>query len=134
MRTVFLDAVGLLALWDESDQWHESAQRAYEQFSAEPARLLTTSFILLEYGNAAARRPYRRDVADLRLALEQAGDLIQPTADQLAAAWAVYAARPAGAAGVVDLVSFEVMRELGIQQAFTNDAHFRAEGFETLMT
>ena len=79
MRIIFLDTVGLLALWDESDQWHESAQRAYEQFSAEPVRLVTTSFVLLECGNAAARRPYRQDVADLWHALEQTGDLIHPT-------------------------------------------------------
>ena len=134
MRIIFLDTVGLLALWDESDQWHESAQRAYEQFSAEPVRLVTTSFVLLECGNAAARRPYRQDVADLWHALEQTGDLIHPTAEQLAGAWATYIARPAGAAGIVDLVSFAVMRQLGILEAFTNDAHFRAEGFETLMT
>jgi predicted nucleic acid-binding protein len=86
VRTIFLDTVGLLALWDESDQWNESAQRAYEQFSAEPVRMVTTSFVLLECGNAAARRPYRHDVADLWHALEQTHDLIHPTAGQLAEA------------------------------------------------
>ena len=133
MRTIFLDTVGLLALWDESDQWHESARRAYEQFSTAPVRLLTTTYILLECGNAAARRPYRNDVSDLWCALERSGDLIVPSAEQVTAAWDGYSARPAGSAGIVDLVSFAVMRELGIREAFTNDAHFRAEGFETLM-
>jgi predicted nucleic acid-binding protein len=134
MRTVFLDTVGLLALWDESDQWHESARRAYDPLAAEPVRLLTTTFVLLECGNAAARRPYRRDVAELWDALDRAGDLVRPTDVHLAAAWAAYAARPAGTAGIVDQVSFAVMRESNIREAFTNDAHFRAEGFETLMT
>lgn len=27
--TVFLDTVGLLAVWDESDQWHRTAQDTY---------------------------------------------------------------------------------------------------------
>ncbi len=133
MRTIFLDTVGLLALWDESDQWNESARRAYDEFSIAPVRLLTTSFILLECGNAAARRPYRNDVADLWHALARSGDLIHPTAEQVAGAWASYSARPAGSAGIVDLVSFAVMREISIREVFTNDAHFRAEGFETLM-
>jgi len=31
------------------------------------------------------------------------------------------------------LLSFVVMRKLGIREAFTNDAHFRVEGFESLM-
>ena len=34
--------------------------------------------------------------------------------------------------GIVDHVSFVVMRRLGLTQAFTNDAHFRAAGFEVL--
>lgn len=97
-------------------------------------RLVTTTFILLECGNAAARRPYRGDVADLWHAMEQAGDLMDPTVEQLTTAWATYTVRPPGAAGIVDLVSFGVMRDLGIQEAFTNDAHFRAKGFQTLMT
>ena len=113
MRTIFLDAVGLLALWDESDQWNASAIRAYEQFANTPVRLLTTSFILLECGNAAARRPYRNAVADLWHSLIQSGDLFYPTAEQVAGAWASYTARPAGSAGIVDLVSFAVMRDLG---------------------
>ena len=34
--------------------------------------------------------------------------------------------------GIVDYVSFAVMRRLGIRQAFTNDRHFQEAGFETL--
>jgi predicted nucleic acid-binding protein len=38
----------------------------------------------------------------------------------------------ASQAGIVDHVSFIVMRRVGIRQAFTNDRHFTAAGFETL--
>lgn len=131
MRTVFLDSVGLVALWDESDQWHPSADRAYLQFHGS-VRPVTTTFVLLECGNAAARKPYRPDVASLWQSLERDGNLIHPTPEQLDKAWGIYAKRAPGSAGVVDLVSFAVIRELGIYEAFTNDAHFRAEGFITL--
>jgi uncharacterized protein len=40
--------------------------------------------------------------------------------------------RAAGEAGNVGHISFGVMTRLGIRQAFTNDSHFRAAGFETL--
>jgi len=35
----------------------------------------------------------------------------------------------AGDAGIVDHVSFQVMRRLGITEEFTNDKHFQAAGF-----
>ena len=89
MTAVFLDTVGLLALWDLSDQWHAAAEAAFKELSQRRATLVTTAYILLECGNAAA-------------------------------------------AGIVDHLSFVVMRRHGIQEAFTNDQHFRAAGFTTL--
>ena len=35
-------------------------------------------------------------------------------------------------AGIVDQISFVVMRRLGVSRAFTNDRHFRAAGMEPL--
>lgn len=132
MRAVFLDTVGLIALWDRSDQWHPAAEAAYQVPTAGPVRLVTTTLVLYECGNAAARRPYRTDVADLWAALDAAGDLLHPTAEQVARAWAAYAAGPPGSAGAVDHVSFVPMADAGMTEAFTNDAHFRAAGFTTL--
>jgi hypothetical protein len=31
MTAVFLDSVGLLALWDGSDQWHDAAEAAFQR-------------------------------------------------------------------------------------------------------
>lgn len=132
MSTVFLDTVGLLARWDETDQWHNAATRAYEGFVARGARTVTSGFVFLECGNAAARRPYRALVAQTREALEASGRLIVPTLQDWQAAWTAYARGEAGAAGIVDQVSFIVMRRLGITDAFTNDRHFQAAGFNTL--
>ena len=132
MRTVFLDTVGLLALWDESDQWHSAAQSAFERLRSERASMLTTSFVLLECGNAAARRPYREAVVRLRAGLEAGGLLVFPTAEDWNEAWRGYERGEAAQAGIVDHVSLAVMRRLELKEAFTNDAHFRAAGFLTL--
>ena len=132
MTRAFLDTVGLLALWSARDQWHEAAVARFEQLAADGAEFWTTTYILLECGNAAARTPFRRDVVELREHLRAVGNLIEPTEGDCAAAWSAYQRSDFGEAGIVDQVSFAVMRRVGIEQAFTNDRHFREAGFVTL--
>src|SRR5262245_27287031 len=132
MNAVFLDTVGLLALWDVRDQWHALAEQAFAEITRDQSRLVTTTFILLECGNAAARRPYRQEVNSLRLKLASRGELVVPTAEDWEQAWIAYDRGDAAYAGIVDCISFVVMRRLGLTRAFTGNAHFRAAGFETL--
>jgi len=129
---VFADTVGLLALWDRSDQWHHAAESAFCKISEQKALIYTTTFVLLECANASARRPYRLNVNRLRIQLDRGGYLIQPTSADWQQAWEAYDKGNADRAGVVDHISFMVMRRSGISLAFTNDSHFRSAGFETL--
>ena len=129
---VFLDTVGLLALWDKTDQWHEAAEGAFHRLASSRTPLITTAYIFLESGNAAARRPYRDKVGALRASLESGGFLVWPTTEDWSQAWAAFVRGEADQAGIVDHVSFLVMRRLQITTAFTNDAHYRAAGFTTL--
>jgi predicted nucleic acid-binding protein len=129
---VFLDSVGLLALWDVADQWHAQADAAFKEITAQRRPVVTTTYILLECGNAAARRPYRSRIGALRRTLELRQEVIVPDENDWAQAWAAYDRGEAGAAGIVDHVSFVVMRRLGLTEAFTNDRHFRAAGFTPL--
>ena len=130
--TVYLGTVGLLALWDESDQWHGGAQACFSELLACRADLVTSSFVLLECGNAAARRPYRSTVSRLRKQMEPGHRVIVPAVEDWQAAWLAYERGEADSAGIVDHVSFAIMRRLRVARAFTNDGHFRAAGFETL--
>ncbi|HLA85870.1 MAG TPA: PIN domain-containing protein [Thermoguttaceae bacterium] len=132
MNVVFLDTVGLLALWNAGDQWHSAAEVAFATIGQTRAALTTTSFVLLECANAAARRPYRQSVERLRERLESSQMLVFPTDDDWRQAWTVYRQGDSSQPGVVDCVSFAVMRRLGITRAFTNDRHFQEAGFETL--
>jgi predicted nucleic acid-binding protein len=122
----------LLAVWDESDQWHDAAAQAFDLLLRLEADLLTTTFVLAECANAAARKPYRLDVHSLREQVEADGMLVVPTADDWREAWDGYRRGEAGHAGLVDHLSFVVMRRLGLEEAFTNDRHFQAAGFRTL--
>jgi predicted nucleic acid-binding protein len=129
---VFLDTVGLLALWDRSDQWHLSATQAFQEFSKERVGLYTTSLVFLECANAASRRPYRHTVTSLRREMKAAGRIFYPTEKDSEDAWAEYERGAVGGPGVVDLISFRAMRHLGIDRSFTNDRHFREAGFQVL--
>jgi predicted nucleic acid-binding protein len=117
---------------DQSDQWHALAEQAFARLRATRSALTTTTVVMLECGNAAARRPYRHAVDDLRQRLAEAQRLVAPTEADFEVAWAAYRRGEADQAGVVDHVSFAVMRRLGLLRVFGNDRHFRAAGVETL--
>jgi predicted nucleic acid-binding protein len=130
---VFLDSVGLLALWNKADQWHAAASAAFAVLVADRrTRFVTTTAVLLECGNAVSRSTLRAEVIQARAELRAAGSLIVPTAEDEDAAWAAYERGEAGEAGIVGQISFAVMRRLGLTRAFTNDRHFTAAGFEVL--
>jgi predicted nucleic acid-binding protein len=132
MSGVFLDSVGLLALWNASDQWHAAAEKPFAPMNDGRTLFFTTTFILLECGNAAARTPFRTLADQLRVRFDDAGTLIRPTEDDWRKRWRAYRRGEADNAGIVDHISFSVMRRLGLSAAFTNDRHFAAAGFEVL--
>ncbi|HEY8747944.1 MAG TPA: hypothetical protein VIM11_08220 [Tepidisphaeraceae bacterium] len=132
MNLVFMDTVGLLAVWDNTDQWHLGASRALDEVISRGDRTITSTFVLLECGNAASRRRYRHLVDQTRNTMAAGGKLIVPTESDWDQAWSDYRSGNAGDAGIVDYVSFIIMRRLGITDAFTNDRHFKAAGFNTL--
>ena len=132
MKPVFLDTIGLIALWDVADQWHSAAEETFGRLVSERVTLITTTFVLLECGNAAARRPYRLAVNELRELLENRNELVTPTAEDWRLAWEIYRRGEAGDSGIVDCTSFVVMRRLGLTEAFTNDRHFTAAGLAVM--
>lgn len=132
MSPVFLDTVGLLAIWNLHDQWHQPAKEAFARLVAGRRPTITTTCILLECGNVAARRPFRLEVDLLRQALQSRDMLLAPTDLDWQQAWAAYRRGDNAQAGIVDHISFAVMRRLGISDALSNDRHFQAAGFRTL--
>ena len=131
MSELFLDTVGLLALWDEDDQWHAVASESFAR-ARTGSRLFTTRFVLAECGNALARTNFREVVGEIEQALRHSNGLLDVTAEDWSFAMNLYVSGFPGAAGLVDETSFQAMRNRGIRRAFTNDRHFTAAGFETL--
>src|SRR5258706_11362281 len=113
MSGVFVDSVGLLALWNKNDQWHGVAKTSFATINDDSTPLITTTFILLECGNAAARTPFRSEANRLRKQFEEAGSLVWPTEGDWQSAWAAYQRGEADAAGIFYPISFVVVRGLG---------------------
>ena|ERR1035437_9548690 len=132
MRSIFLDTVGLIANWDERDQWRAQAFAVFQKLSVENVQFVSSELVLLECANAASRMIYRRSVGVLRDQLLAAGCILMPTEAEFAAAWAKYNQGIPGQPGVVDLVSFVQMRRYGIIEVVSNDRHFKTAGFTTL--
>jgi predicted nucleic acid-binding protein len=129
---IFMDTVGLIAIWDETDQWHVAASVAFQSAIRAKREFCTTAFVMLECGNAASRRPYREMAAQTMRQFAEDGALHFPTEADWNEAWSAYESGRARDASIVDCVSFAVMRRLGLTEAFTNDQHFAAAGFTPL--
>jgi predicted nucleic acid-binding protein len=132
MRIVFLDTVGLIALWDDRDQWHQSAAMAYQRLLTDRSVLITTDAVLLECGNVASRLRTRPIVSLFRRSLMEDRRLVLPDAREIEAAWTAYQNGSTGDPGIVDQISFQVMKRYSILEVFSNDRHFKTAGFVTL--
>jgi predicted nucleic acid-binding protein len=132
LSTVFVDTSGVYALLVASDAFHGRARAAFEVLRKEDARLVTTSYVLVEsyallgrrIGVDAVRR-FRVDVAPLMEVIWVDRALHEDALDSLIA-------RGATDVSLVDAVSFAAMRAGSVDRALTFDAHFADEGFETL--
>jgi len=129
---IFVDTLFLVALINRRDQYHQQARELADRFNGYP--LLTTDAILLEFGNALARN-YKNEAVDLIeyfLSAEEA-EIFRLTPELFDKAFALYKSYRDQSWGLVDCISFVVMREANVTQALTCDRHFIQAGFQTLM-
>ncbi len=122
----------MLAVWNEDDQWHPAAIEAFSHLEGGRTAIITWDGVLWECANAAVRTGFRNDVLALRTQLVVAGKLIEPTPLEADEAWRQYARFGAAGAGMIDLISMELMRREKCDAVFSNDRHFHAAGVETL--
>ena len=132
MADVFVDTSFVVALVNKKDQNHNLAIELAEAFADQG--LVTTDAILLEIGNALSRNFKKQSIEIIEHFLtsddvkvihlhpplfRKAFDLYKSHSDKL---W-----------GLIDCVSFVVMRELAITEALSADKHFEQAGFRALI-
>jgi uncharacterized protein len=128
LEPVFVDTGYVLALVNKHDQHHAQALLLAERYERHP--VVVTDAVLLEIGNALSRlaRPAAAQIiADFR---ESAGSTVVPLTPELFdSAFGLYRSHTDKTWGLVDCVSFVVMRRRGLKTALAFDQHFVQAGF-----
>ncbi|MBI2940542.1 MAG: PIN domain-containing protein [Chloroflexi bacterium] len=130
-REVFVDAGAWIALSDAGDQYHGAAVEAYHDLSRHSPTFVTTNLVIAEAyvlirraaGHPAAMRFLRALRQSSRLLRIYSDAALEQEAEEVLARYADQDI------SFVDAVSFVVMRERGITDAFAFDRHFLAAGF-----
>jgi uncharacterized protein len=131
MSQVFVDTSALYALLVRSDDRHGEARRAFARLMSDEAVLVTSSYVLGETYALLGRRIGLGAVAAFRDAIAPLLDVAWVDAGTHEGAVDDLLDRDSRELSLVDLVSFAVMRERGIDRAFAFDQHFEADGFVT---
>jgi predicted nucleic acid-binding protein len=132
LNSVFVDTSFVVALVNEKDQHHERASDLAELFDGYP--LVTTDAVLLEIGNALARNFREQAIEAIEdfLTSEEV-ELVRLDASLFQRAFDLYRTHQDKTWGMIDCVSFVVMREREIVDALTNDKDFGQAGFNALL-
>ncbi len=131
----FLDASFAIALAAPRDQHHARAVELSERLERTGSRLVTTRAVLLEIGNALAKRRFRADGVALLNSLEHdpSVSVVSLTEDLYQEAVSLYRRHSDKEWGLTDCVSFVVMRNRQLTEALTANEHFRQAGFRPLL-
>lgn len=128
----FIDTSFAVALINEHDENHEKAVDLSIKY--ERRRVLTTEAILLEIGNSLARSFKQQSVTLIeKLRNTDETEIILLDESLFNRAFELYKSHADKTWGLVDCISFVVMRERGMTDALTSDKHFAQAGFRALM-
>jgi predicted nucleic acid-binding protein len=128
----FLDTSAVLALLNPKDEQHSQARRVFESLRAQGAGLVATSYVLVETYALVARRMGLAAVRALRSDLAPLVDVVWVDENAHDAGLDLLLERKRRELSLVDAVSFVVMRQQRLEQAFAFDPHFEDEGFSLL--
>ena len=130
--SIFIDTSAFLAILDIDDEHHKPAEEVWKNILMSTESLVTTNYVLVE---TCALVQHRLGMAAVEVFHE---DIIPVLRIQ----WVDHASHQAAAVimltakrkklSLVDCVSFETMRRLGIKTSFTLDRHFKEQGFKCL--
>lgn len=130
--SVFIDTSAFLAILNPDDKNHQEAKKKWEELLFQSERLVCSNYVLVEtmvliqnrFGMKVVRA-FQEDIVPI-----------------LAIKWVDESIHQSGVTGVliayrrelslVDCVSFDIMRRLGIKRAFVFDRHFEEQGFECI--
>ena len=135
MDKLFLDTSYVIALSVPKDQNHKKAIQIADFLKIDTAKLITTRAITLEIGNSLSAQKYRQAAVELLESLDEDPDveIIPITEDLYRRGLQFFKDRSDKEWGIIDCISFVVMKDQGISNALTADKHFQQNGFKALL-
>lgn len=130
----FVDTSAFVSLYCKNDTHHEKAKQIWYRLKEQNAVLYTTRDVISET-IILVRRRYGFQQALIcgdDLWNSPILEIIHPTINQDSIAWQLFKKYSDKELSYVDSLSFAVMKELRISQAFTFDEHFEQVGLETI--
>ena len=134
-KGVFIDTSALVALINDKDKLHRQAIEIIEQLRRQNCILITTEFIILEVANELRNPIYRNRVVNYINDLRNYKNIriISVNTKLFQNGWSLYSTREDKEWSLTDCISFIVMQENNITEAFTSDRHFEQAGFIKLI-
>ena len=129
MNAVFADTSGLLALLNRTDDNHARAERAFGNLRVREVSLVSTSYVLVETYALVGRRLGLDAVRSFRADFAPLIDVVWVDETLHDAGLDMLLDRRKRLLSLVDAVSFIVMRQRSMAEAFAVDPHFEQEGF-----
>jgi uncharacterized protein len=131
-EALFADSGFVIALINRRDQYHAQAQNLASRFRGHP--IVSTDAVLLEVGNGLARN-FKSEAAEIIEHFLTAADVevVRLLPDLFDDALELFRTHVDKEWGLVDCLSFVVMRERKILRALTCDHHFVQAGFSALL-
>jgi len=132
LADAFVDTSFVVALVNKNDQYHSLELDLAERFTGQG--LVTTDAVLLEIGNALSRNFKRASVEIIEHFLTSDDvKVIHLHPSLFRKAFDLYKSHSDKLWGLIDCVSFVVMKELAITDALSADKHFEQAGFKVLI-
>lgn len=135
VELVFADTSFFFALAAKRDNAHSRATAAFARLLKAKRPLVTTDYVIDETLTLVKLRTEAAVALALLQRIEQSDSItVQDiSAPRFQAAKALFRKHADHGYSFTDCTSFAVMRELGIDQALTTDAHFTEAGFKALL-
>ena len=129
---IFIDTSAFLAVLNANDRFHPLAKQNWGEILSSDAVLFSSNYVIIE---TTALLQHRFGMDDVRLFESEVMPVLEIT-------WVDKAIHKQGMSALmaanrydlslVDCVSFEIMRQVGIDSVFAFDAHFSDQGFKVI--
>mgnify|MGYP005866451497 CR=1 FL=1 len=132
MNPVFADTAYFVAVVNARDPWHALALKAGVTIQGP---ILTTEFVLVEFGNALSSARDRQLFIDFVefMKSEPRFEILPASTELMEVGFVLYSGRPDKNWSMTDCISFAAMKERQITDVLTTDHHFMQAGFNVLM-